>query len=219
MASPRENTMSARRAISVLVATIVLLGGLWGVTFVSGIQSAPMLAANGNAGSGLSYLPVVSKNYPPLPYLLATIQLPAGSHPPGIDLDIAGRRAFVGNHQANTLSVLDTVSMTVIATIALPNADGPNGVAYHAGLDRVYVADRNTDNLAIVDPTSGAVIGNRAVDSQPNGVAVQGNRVYVANFGSDSVSILDAQANVVTKTLLVGDEPSLMAKNDEQGVV
>ncbi len=211
--------MSTQRAISVLTMTIVLLGGWWGVTFESGIQSASTLAANGNAAGGPTYLPLIARHYPPVPHILTTIELPAGSHPHGIDLDIAGRRAFVGNHLANTLSVLDTVSMTVISTIVLPDADGPNGVAYHAGLARVYVANRNSDNLTIVDPASGTVLGNRGVGSLPDGVVVQGDWVYVANFGSDSVSILDAQTNTVTKTLPVGDEPSLMAKNDEHSVV
>jgi len=204
--------MSSKKAVLLIVVTIIL-AGLWQIgTAAWGAQAVP-------TETRTVFLPAVMKKFPPVIDILAKIQLPSGSHPHGIDLDIAGQRAFVGNHQANTLSVLDTASMTVAATIALPGADGPNGVAYHPGLDRVYVTNRNTENISIVDPSGGSVIGNRSVGSLPDGVAVAGDVVYVANFGSDSVSILDAQTNVVTRTLALGDEPSLMATNDETGVV
>jgi YVTN family beta-propeller protein len=165
-----------------------------------------------------TYLPIVSKNYPLLPYVLTTIQLPAGSHPHGIALDIEGDRAFVGNHHSNTLTVLDTISMTVSSTITLPNADGPNGVAYHPTTDLAYIANRNTDNLSVVNPTTGLVVDTVDVGQMPDGVVVQGDLIYVANFGSDSVSVLDAQSNEVSKTLEVGVQPALMV-NDDRGFV
>jgi len=161
------------------------------------------------------HLPVVASRHPPVPYLSGVIQLPAGSHPHGLAIDEAGQRVFVGNHWANTLSVIDAASLTVSATIPLPNATGPNGVAYLPGRDRVYVANRDSNNLSVVDPTAGSIVTTQNVGYLPDGVAVMDDLVYVANFGANSVSILDAALNTVTRTFAIGSEPALFAVLDE----
>lgn len=155
------------------------------------------------------------------PYVLAVLQLPAGSHPHGIALDLDGQRAFVGNHLGNSLTVIDTAAMAVGSTYPLSGADGPNGVAYHAGHDRVYVANRNSNNVSVVDPASGAVVASPAAGSMPDGVAVHGELAYVANFASHDVSVVDARTNEVTRTLSLpwNSEPSLVAGGDDRGVV
>ena len=165
------------------------------------------------------YLPFIVKPAPTIPYVLTKIKLPVGSQPHGIALDPNGQRAFVGDHGTNSLSVIDTVSMTVVATISLPYAAAPNGVAYHAGLDRVYVANRDSNNLSIVDPTNRVWIANRLVGNSPDGVAAAGDLIYVANFGSNSVSILNAQTNLVSTTLMLGVEPSMFTQLENSNTV
>jgi YVTN family beta-propeller protein len=171
-----------------------------------------------NTGPGyLLHLPAVYKPLPPLdtlPAILTTIQLPPGSHPHGIALDPAGQRAFVGNHEANTLSVLDTAAMTLIQTIPLSGADGPNGVAYHPPTDRVYIANRNTANVSLVNPTAGSWLQNIAVGQMPDGLTIQDNLLYVANFGSDTVSLIDTAANTLSNTLAVSHQPAMLANGD-----
>jgi YVTN family beta-propeller protein len=168
------------------------------------------------------YLPLIARSYPPptVPYVLSKIQLPAGSRPHGIALDVAGRRAFVGNHEANTLSVIDTAAMLLSVTIPLDSASGPNGVAYDAELDRVYVANRDSNNLSVVDAANGTWSSNIEVGTWPDGVAVMDGLITVANFGSYSISIINAQSQQVTATL-TGDHhrPALMAVNDDQHLV
>lgn len=207
-------------------ARILLLGAMILLLFGLGrLQTGPAQATITGETAVFSetavHIPLILKNYPPPtePYLLTQIQLPGGSHPHGIALDVAGRRAFVGNHHANTLSVLDTTTNAIVAAIPLPGADGPNGVAYHAGTDRVYVANRNSGNVSVVDPTAGQWLQNITVGALPNGVAVQGDRIYVANWGSDSVTVIDANTNTATHTFAVGAQPALMADNDTRGFV
>jgi len=160
---------------------------------------------------------------PVLPYVLATIALPPGSHPHGVALDLSGNRVFVGHHgpahDGHAISVIDSSSLTVTATIDLgAEARGPNGVGYHPGTDRVYVANRNSDNVSVVDPTLGDVVGHLAVGSLPNGVAVVDDLVYVANFDDDTVSVIDANTATMSHTIpLVGAEPSHFAVDAAQG--
>mgnify|MGYP002713012986 CR=1 FL=1 len=168
-----------------------------------------------------TYLPVLFKNYPPpeYPYLLQNIDLPDGSHPHGIALDVAGQRAFVGTHLGNALIVIDTNTQMIIGNIALPGADGPNGVAYHALTDRVYVANRNSNNVSVVDPTNLQVVATLAVGILPDGVVAQDNWIYVANWGSNSVTVIDATTQTVAHTLSVGVQPAMLAGHDSRGFV
>ena len=167
------------------------------------------------------YLPTIYKNYPPpeTPYLLTTIKLPNGSHPHGIALDVDGQRAFVGNHQGNSIIVINTATNEIIGKVALTGGNGPNGVAYHAATDRVYVANRNSDNVSVVDPTNLQFVKNIAAGDKPDGVVVQDDWVYVANWGSDSVTVIDASTQTVHNTLQIGHQPALLAGNDARGFV
>jgi YVTN family beta-propeller protein len=205
------------------IALILVLIWLGGSAVAQGSQAAQPFAVvephTSTAITSTVYLPFIAKPAPTIPYVLTKIKLPTGSHPHGIALDLAGQRAFVGNHGTNSLSVINTVAMIVSATISLPSATGPNGVAYHAGLDRVYVANRNSNNLSIVDPTNRVWIANRAVGNSPDGVAVAGDLIYVANFGSNSVSILNAQTNLVSSTLPIGVEPAMFTQLEDSDAV
>jgi YVTN family beta-propeller protein len=168
------------------------------------------------------YLPLIARNYPlpGLPTILTKIQLPGGSQPHGIALDLEGRRAFVGNYGANTLSVIDTSAMLLSQTIALTKANGPNGVAYDAQLDRVYVANRDSNNLSVVDAANGTWSSNLKVGSWPDGVAIMDGLIYVANFGSYSISIINAQSQQITATITSDHKrPAMTAVNDLQHLV
>ncbi len=208
----------------IAVLTTVLMSLIVAVVWMSNtMQPVPtpiVLAAPGEALTHTLYLPLIAKPAPTTPYVVTTIQLPAGSQPHGIALDLLGGRAFVGNHAANTLSVIDTNRQVLSATILLTGADGPNGVAYSAELDRVYVANRNTNNLSIVDPTIGTWLKNVGVGQLPDGVAVMDGLIYVANFGSDSISVINAQTTEVTATLSdLFHKPALTTVNEAERLV
>jgi YVTN family beta-propeller protein len=210
------------RRLAALFVLTMALAIVWLTNSVAAprVAGAPIdLAAPGDPITHTVYLPLIAKPAPTLPYVLAKIRLPAGSHPHGIELDLDHQRAFVANHHANTLSVINLSSLTLSVTIPLAGADGPNGVAYSADLDRVYVANRNTNNLGIVDPTAGAWLKNVAVGKWPDGVAVMDGLVYVANFGSDSVSVINAHTEVISQIIPVYSNPALMSTNPAERIV
>jgi YVTN family beta-propeller protein len=211
--------MRHRAALLALLTAFAIVG--WaGSIAASHATAAPVRSAiPDDPITHTLYLPLIAKPAPTIPYVLAKIKLPAGSHPHGIALDTDRQRAFVGNHGTNSLSVINTAALIVSATIPLPYATAPNGVAYHAGTDRVFVANRDSNNLSIVDPTNGVWIANRAVGTLPDGVAASGDLIYVANFGSNSVSILDAHTTLVTRTLSLGVEPAMFTQLEDSGTV
>jgi len=157
--------------------------------------------------------------------VLTRIWLPPGSHPHGVDVDLAGNRVFVGyhglNHEGRHLAVIDGETLTISRTIDLgPQAMGPNGVVYLPSLDRVYVANRNSNNVSVVDATAGTVLGHIAVGNRPNGITDLGNLLYVANFESESVSVINALSNTVTGTITpLRTFPSMVVADEAAGFV
>jgi YVTN family beta-propeller protein len=203
-----------------MILSMIIVTVAWTGRATRPVPTPIVLAVPGAALTHTLYLPLIAKPVPTRPYVLTTIQLPTGSQPHGVALDLAGGRAFVGNHAANTLSVIDTNRQVLSATIPLTSADGPNGVAYNADLDRVYVANRNTNNLSVVDPGAGSWLKNVAVGQMPAGVAVMDGLIYVANFGSDSISVISAQTTEVTATLSdIFHKPALTTVNEAEHLV
>jgi YVTN family beta-propeller protein len=213
------------RQVLLAITLAFFLVWLGSNTVAQGNQAVqPITAAEPYAPAAITstvYLPLIAKPMPTIPYVLTKIKLPAGSHPHGIALDVDQQRAFVGNHNGNSLSVINTAAMIVSTTIPLPSATGPNGVAYHIGTDRVLVANRDTNNLSVIDPTVGTWLSNVSVGQSPNGVLAHGDLIYVANFGSHSVSTLNAQTLIVTQTYLFSpaSEPAMLAAHSDIDLV
>jgi YVTN family beta-propeller protein len=212
-----------RRNALLTIALILVLIWLGGSSIAQGSQAAqPIAVVEPRAPSAITstvYLPLIAKPAPTIPYVLTKIKLPAGSHPHGIALDLDRQRAFVANHNANTLSVINLASLTLSGTILLPQTAGPNGVTYDAERDRIYVANRDTNNLSIVNPTAGAWLKNIAVGKWPDGVAVMDGLIYVANFGSDAVSVINADTHVISQVVPIYSKPALMSTNPAEHIV
>jgi YVTN family beta-propeller protein len=200
--------MNSKRLLSLSLWLVGLLIAVWGATHTFAARN----------GSQTTYLPMIA-NGDPAPFILATIPLPAGSHPHGIALDPINQRAFVGNHHANTLSILNTAAFVLSATIPLPNANGPNGVAYHPTTQTVYVANRNSNNVSFVNPQLGNVFRTEAVGELPDGIIAGPSYVYVANFGSNTVSAIWVWSLVAPTTIPVGSQPAMFAADTQTGMI
>jgi YVTN family beta-propeller protein len=137
-----------------------------------------------------------------------------GDKPHGVALKSNGRRAYVGNHGDNSLSLVNANTFNLITTKAVGN--GPNGAAYNPNNNRVYVANRNSNTVSAMR-LSDYHIKTINVGSLPNGVAVNTdtNRIYVANFNDGTVSEIRGSDNTVVDTIDVGagSQPSMIAVN------
>jgi YVTN family beta-propeller protein len=144
-------------------------------------------------------------------------------------------KVYVANNGANTLSVIDTATNTVIATITV--GSNPLGVAVTpvqrereaerergsgGGRERepdrskVYVTNQGDNTVSVIDTATNTVTATIPVGSGPSGVAVtpDGTKVYVANaffgFGTN-VSVIDAATNTVIATIPAGSAPGNVA--------
>jgi YVTN family beta-propeller protein len=119
--------------------------------------------------------------------VIATV--PVGTGPFGVAANPAGTRVYVANSGSNTVSVIDTTTLTVSATV--PVGTQPVGVAVNPGGTRVYVANNASNTVSVIDTTTLTVSATVPVGTLPVGVAVNpaGTRVYVANLLDATVSV------------------------------
>jgi YVTN family beta-propeller protein len=120
-------------------------------------------------------------------------------------------RAYVTNQGADSVSVIDTATNTVIATI--PVGSGPRAVAVSPDGTRAYVTNLASATVSVIDTATNTVIATIPVGSGPRAVAVSpdGARAYVANQGPYTVSVIDTATNTVIETIPVGNQPSSVA--------
>lgn len=128
-----------------------------------------------------------------------------------------GPRAFVTNHDSNTVSFLDVDTGTIGAVSGFTGTT-PKGVAVNSsfGTLRAYVANQGSNTVSVIDAAAGTPtqLTTVPVGTSPIGVAVTPNnaRVYVTNFGSGNVSVIDTATNsVIGLPIPVGIEPHAVA--------
>jgi len=128
-------------------------------------------------------------------------------------ISLAAPFAYITNLDANSVSVIDIASNTVVATI--PVGSQPAGVAVNSTGARVYIA--NLDSVSVIDGASKSVIATVPVGVALFGVAVNpaGTRVYAADQGSDSVAVIDAVNNTTVTSVPVGAAPGGVVVNPE----
>lgn len=99
------------------------------------------------------------------------IPLPAGSRPMGLAMDREGKRLFVSNGRAGTVSVVDVASRRAIATSA-KFGRRVGGIALAPDGRRLYVADGPANEVAVLDAASLALLRRVQVGALPWAIAV-----------------------------------------------
>lgn len=157
-----------------------------------------------------------------------TSTVSTGTFPNSVTLTPNESRLLVTNFISDSMSILDTSSMT--GTTLATNV-GPWDVAVNPGGTRAWLSEYGTGSsgttVAEIDltVTPPVVLRRLTVGNGPTGVAVtpNGNEVWVANyslspFTTASVSVIDATATppVVAATLTgMGDNPTDIAFNGD----
>jgi YVTN family beta-propeller protein len=99
------------------------------------------------------------------------VALPEGSRPAALALAADGRRLFVANGRAGTVSAVDVASRRVIAT-STPFGERAGGIAIAPDGGRLYVADGPANALDVLDARSLELVGRIPVGELPSAVAV-----------------------------------------------
>src|SRR5947207_8071897 len=82
----------------------------------------------------------------------------------------AGPKAYVGNFNDNTVSVIDTGTGQVVATV--PVAAGPHGLAQTPDGRVVYVASDGSSVVNVIDTSTDKVTRTIEVGKTPHGLAM-----------------------------------------------
>lgn len=96
--------------------------------------------------------------------------LPSGSRPMGTVMTRDGRRLYVTNGRAGTVSVLDVATLRVRATIRV--GARPWGAALSPGERWLYVANGPSNDLSVVDTRAEREVARLPAGAGPWGVAV-----------------------------------------------
>ena len=135
-----------------------------------------------------------------------------GANPRGLDGTPDGELVFVANRNDDTLSVIDTNSMSVIKTMAL-TGDQPYNVEVTPDGTTVYVAMKTTEGgdtgtpgvVSIVDVASLTETGTiTLVGESPEGIAISpdGSLVYIVFRESGTVDVISTANNTVIDSIV-----------------
>jgi YVTN family beta-propeller protein len=111
-------------------------------------------------------------------------------------------KAYVASTTANTVSVIDTLTGTVLGTI--PVGAGPTRVAIAPDGSRAYVSNRGSDSIAVIDTNTDAVVATIPVGDNPTALAVTPNGKQVYLMVAGAVQVIDPLLNSVVATIRGG---------------
>ncbi|MDR7036618.1 YVTN family beta-propeller protein [Methylobacterium sp. BE186] len=144
--------------------------------------------------------------------------LPFRGQPFGIAASADGRRLFVGDWQAGTVSRIDARTGSVEA--AAPVGREPAGIVLD-GEARVFVSERGGDSVSILDADTMALRARLPVGRAPFALALSpdGDRLYVGNVRSNDLTVIDARGLLVLATVPSGRSPYGVATSRDGGLI
>jgi YVTN family beta-propeller protein len=102
--------------------------------------------------------------------VLKTVTLPAGSRPMKVRVSVDGRKVYVSNGRAGTVSVLDSHTYELLDTIKVGTR--PWGLALSPDGKYLYSANGPSNDISVVDLGTDKEISRIKAGSSPWGVAV-----------------------------------------------
>ncbi len=114
-----------------------------------------------------------------------------------------GTKLYVVNGNANTVSVVDTVTNTVLTDISM-NFGPQQGVLVGTNL---YVNEFFSDSVGVIDTITDTVSATIPVGDGPMIIKAVGTKIYTANSNSNNVTVIDTLTDTVSATISVGSYP------------
>ena len=180
---------------------------------ISGTRGASVLACGLGAAVGCLVVGIGVGGSPPAragPKPAAAKQ-PVYKSPTCVALSPDGKFAYVTNHTADTLAVIDTAARKVIAGI--PVGRGPTGLAAGPDGRLVYVANTGDHTVSVIDVKARKAVATIPCGYEPTGLVLSpdGKQLYTANYISDDVSVIGTAARKETGRIKVGHAPTYLA--------
>jgi YVTN family beta-propeller protein len=120
-----------------------------------------------------------------------TEKVPTGSMPDAVVVDEAANKVYVANYAADSVTVIDGVTMKPVATVAVGHL--PQALGIDATRHFVFIANTHSNSVAVMDGATNRVLATIPAGNNPYAVAVdsESGDAYVANYGSHPVTKLD----------------------------
>lgn len=149
--------------------------------------------------------------------VISTIHIPGGipsagvgAEPIGVVASPSGARVYVANFIDQSVSVIDTASLSIVATVSL--GAQPQAIAIDPSGSRVYTA--NLNSVSVIDTATNALITNIPASGAngldwPQGLAVNpaGTSLYVTNSIGSTVSVFSTATLNPTAIIATGGSP------------
>lgn len=145
-------------------------------------------------------------------------RIPTGSGAEGLEFTHDGRTVYVANGGADTVSVVDVATRTVVGTLTV--AGSPRRVHVRPDGKRAYVSQLFGADVEVIDTTTHAILPTERIANVPNGLGMafraDGALLYVSNFFSSSVTIVDLADTSQRETVAAGTNPDSVAVQREE---
>jgi YVTN family beta-propeller protein len=137
--------------------------------------------------------------------------------PSRITMTPDGRRGFVTNHAADTVTAFSPASHTVIGT-PISVGEEPTGIATLPDGSSVYAASAVSGSLTQIDPSIDMPVGAPIEFPGATGLAFtpDGLHGYVTDGGGSTASLLDPKRNTAAGAITVGEKPVAVAVVPDQ---
>ena len=121
--------------------------------------------------------------------------------------------AYVANVSGNSVSVVNTSTMSVAANI--PLSGSPSGLAVTPNGSWIYVALQGANSVAVISTATNSLVTTIPVGTLPVELAISPNGalVYAVNRSAYTVSAISTASNSVIATIPVGSRPMAVAFN------
>src|SRR5258706_8975991 len=135
--------------------------------------------------------------------------LPVGKGPREVCLSPDGKRAYVSNQGATSVTVVDLDAATVIATISSVEMKGPDGCVVSPDSRKLYIAASGKDSVFVIDTGANRIIKEIPVKLHvPRRLTFSpdGTRLYLTCNQTPEIAVLDPVSETVVQSIRVGNE-------------
>lgn len=165
--------------------------------------SAPASAAGILTASGTSNI-IVENDLSPVT---------VGAFPRAVVFSPDDATSFTANQIADSVSVVDNVSGTVIGSV--PTGEGPVDIAISPDGSRVFTADYAGNSITEINGDTGAFIANHPLPlgSWPQAISVSpdGTQLWVAQQGPGTIAVIAIPAFILMTSVVVHQDPRSVA--------
>ena len=127
----------------------------------------------------------------------ATTTIPVGANPRWMAFDTSTNYIYVANSGANTVSVIDSATNTVIATI--PVGSFPVDVAFNPTNGYLYVANHFSNNVSVINGATNTVIVTIPAPYGPSGLTFDPSNgfLYSTAFNQNFAYVINGATNTL----------------------